>query len=78
MARKRSDSVDSIMPLITMSFTQPATLEKMSLTWAVLDGQHEASDWIGLFRGEEKVVHHKICFKSEKKGGTVCKLLEEM
>ena len=70
MARKRSDGAESMIPLITMSFT-PATGDKMSLTWAVLDGQPESSDWIGLFRVDEKVMQHRVCCKSEKKGGTV-------
>eukprot|EP00291_Cryptomonas_curvata_P007457 CAMPEP_0172198750 /NCGR_PEP_ID=MMETSP1050-20130122/28277_1 /TAXON_ID=233186 /ORGANISM="Cryptomonas curvata, Strain CCAP979/52" /LENGTH=77 /DNA_ID=CAMNT_0012875639 /DNA_START=152 /DNA_END=381 /DNA_ORIENTATION=+ len=55
-----------------MSFTPPGAGETMSLTWAVLDGQPESSDWIGLFRSgsDEKLLQHRICCKNEQKGGT--------
>jgi hypothetical protein len=80
MSRKRSVAAESMMPLITMSFTPPGTGDTMSLAWAVLDGQPESSDWIGLFRSgsDEKVLQHRICCKNEQKGGIVSSHCNEL
>ena len=78
MAQTRNEAPDPMIPLITMSVTvgtgDKTAGEKICLTWAVLDGQPESSDWIGIFRGEEKLQKRRVCCTSEKQGGTVSKL----